>query len=391
MRSRCVVLAVLVVIAALVGPHAPAQEVGDVPGAAARERSVRAQSVSSMPVAGASARRGVAPPRPVHVVRLLPRGARPDAAVSPAAARRMVAGASAYWSEQTRGSVSFRVASVSSWRRTTATCHDIDGLWEDALSRVPAAAGRAHHLVVVLPATHAQDPCLYGFGSMGVADSGGSTYVSALQASLLAHELGHNLGLGHAGSLVCARTQDGRRTSTGWAAGCTHRAYDDLFDVMGYSGEGFGEGNLGAVHIDQLGADPAGVRVLTSTGRVVLAPLSARSGTRVLKIAVRGEPLYYAEYRTATGRDAAPAAGAWRPSVGVRILRVDPDDGGSLELDASPGSGRTYDRALRPGRTFVTASGRVRITVRSAAAARAVLDVVVSPATRARTVGGPRT
>ncbi|WP_168583357.1 zinc-dependent metalloprotease family protein [Gephyromycinifex aptenodytis] len=345
------------------------------------------------PATQASARRRTTPPRPVYVVRLLPPGSKPDANVSSAAVGRMVAGANSYWSQQSRGQVSFRLAKVSAWTRTSHRCDDIEGLWGDAYAREPAATKRAAHLVVIVPGRAASSSrCLYGFGSNGFADSGGSTYVSEARASLLAHELGHNLGLGHSGSLLCPRAQDGRYVNGSWRSGCRRNEYDDLFDVMGYSGRGFGQGSLNAVNLDRLGADPAAIRSLSTSARVPLAPLSASAGVRGVKMLAGDGVEYYAEYRTATGRDAAPSTGAWRPRMGVRILRVDPETGDSLELDATPAKGSRFDRALLPGRTFVSASGRLRVRVVSANASGAVLDVrIARPSVKAPRVRGSRT
>ncbi|GAB49227.1 hypothetical protein [Mobilicoccus pelagius] len=158
--------------------------------------------------------------------------------------------------------------------------------------------------------------------------------------------------------------------------------YDDLFEVMGYSGEGFGGGQLGAAGLVRVGAEPGAIRTVSATGasratavRVRLVPMSARgTGVRVLRVLVPDEPAYLVEYRTPAGRDARIVAGSWRPSPGVRVLR-ETADGASVELDATPG-GRRYDRSLPPGVTFVSHSGAVRITVaaQDAGGADLVLD-----------------
>lgn len=324
-------------------------------------------------------------PRDVRVVRLAPAGHAPDPTMTPAAVRAAVEGASAYWSEQTRGAISFRLASISDWTDSPHGCEDVAALWTDALKAVPEAGRTRTHLVVVAPRSAGEDGsgCDYGFGSVGAGESGGSTYVTALHPQLLAHELGHNLGLGHAAALECDGAQDGRFAGRTWQEECLVRDYDDLYDVMGYSGEGFGDGSLGAVGIDRLGADPAAIRTVdATTSGLRLQPLArVGSGVRVAKITAPGEPVYYVEYRAATGRDRAIATGEWRVSTGVRILRENPE-GGSLVLDTSPGGWR-YDRDLSAGQTFVSASGGVRVRVGRVDDDGATIDVdLAGPAAR---------
>lgn len=329
------------------------------------------------------------PPRDVHVVRMVPAGFRPDPQMDTDRVRAAVDGASAYWAEQTRGAVSFRAMSISDWVTTELGCEDVPALWARALELVPDAAERGTHLVVVAPRAAGEEGsgCDFGFGSIGVRDAGGSTYVTDLRPELLAHELGHNLGLGHAAALECEGAQDGRWDGRDWAAGCAARDYDDLYDVMGYSGEGFGGGHLNAVGIHHLGADPEGVRtVRASTSGIRLLPISRiGQGQRVLRIEVPGEPVYYAEYRTAQGRDKAIATGEWRPSTGLRVLREDPKNG-SVELDTSPGGWR-YDRALRVGGRFTSASGVLRLTVTRADDEGVTVDVTIGEPAPAPTTG----
>ena len=70
----------------------------------------------------------------------------------------------------------------------------------------------------------------------------------------MAHELGHNFGLGHSSAVQC----DGA-IETG---ACRTRAYYDLYDVMGIS---WGQvGSLSAPQAARLGLLPASERVETT-------------------------------------------------------------------------------------------------------------------------------
>lgn len=338
-----------------------------------------------------SAAAGITSPgeRSVYIALVAPKGLRPDPELTPDRAAAAMRKASDYWSSQTRGRVSFTIASINGWTTSRRQCSDVFGLWDEVQARIPASAGAHRHLVLVLPRSAVRDPsCYYGYATVGTAGSGGSVSVADLNQSVLAHELGHNLGLHHANSLLCPTRQDAvysRRD--GWPAGCLAREYDDLFDVMGFSGPGFGEGNLNGPHVDVMGMQPGAVRRIgEGTTQAFIAPVGhIDTERRILRIDDPGG-VYYVEYRAPNGRDSAALNSPSRPSSGVRILRADPQyryATGSYELDATPEVRPSYRRSLSPGRTFTSASGRVTVTVRSQSSEGAVVVVTVAKAFRA--------
>lgn len=322
--------------------------------------------------------------RSVYVALVAPAGTSPDPELTPAKAVETVRRASDYWASQTRGRVTFKVVATKGWWRSSYGCTNVFALWDEAQARIPDSEGSHRHLLMVVPREVLQDPgCHYGFASVGAPYSGGSVYVSDLNQSLVAHELGHNLGLHHANSLICPTVQDSVFTArVGWAKDCQDRPYDDLFDVMGYSGQGFGEGNLNGPHLDVMGLNPGAVRLVgPGTTTAVMAPLSTATNGRVLRIPDPAGPVYYLEYRTATGRDVYPLRSPDRPSAGVRVIRADPHyryATGSYELDASPSRAHDYQRNLAVGATFRSASGLVRVTVTGQSASGAVVVVRVA-------------
>ncbi|MEA2546208.1 MAG: hypothetical protein QOI09_1481, partial [Chloroflexota bacterium] len=88
------------------------------------------------------------------------------------------------------------------------------------------------------------------------------------QVDVVAHELGHNMGLHHASSLSC--TDNG--TAVAMGPTCTTDEYGDPFDVMGSSSH-----RNNAWHLRQIGFMPAAdVQVANGDGTYTLSATSAR-------------------------------------------------------------------------------------------------------------------
>jgi hypothetical protein len=298
-----------------------------------------------------------------------------------ASARATVARVSRYWSDQTGARVSFVTSQVLAYR-SAYTCADFYGLWAEGLGRMPQASGPGRHLVVVVPGSAQARGCPYGLGTVGaVGAEDNLVLVAGLNQSLLAHELGHNLGLYHSNSLRCAGTQD-RPMLYRRFPGCQARGYDDLFDVMGFSGATYGEGNLNAVHLDGMRLLPGAVRRIPAGSGVTTAritPLSTTTSSRTLKITDASGARYFVEYRTGSGRDAVAGVNPYRPAWGVRVLREDPKapaSGGSYELDATPtAQTRDYNRSIPVGGVFTAASRRLTLKVTAADRTGATLTI----------------
>jgi hypothetical protein len=329
----------------------------------------------------------------VYVATVLPAGIAADTSITDASVRAMVAQVSGYWSSQTGAKVSFNTAQVLPAYRSAYACSSsytsTYNMWKEALAKMPAAYGPGRHLVLVAP-RGASSSCPYGLGSIGAVEAtGNQVFVSGLNQSLLAHELGHNLGLYHSNSLRCTGVQDMPMVNRAFP-GCQTNSYDDLLDVMGYSGTSYGEGNLNAVHLSGMNLLPAAVRKVVASSGVTtarIAPLSTIADGRTLKITDPSGASYFVEYRTNTGRDTVAARNPWRPSLGVRVMRDDPQvpaSAGSYELDATPASLSSYDynRSIPVGATFRSASKGLSIRVASQDATGATLTItnLVAPA-----------
>ena len=353
--------------------------------------NVLSASTISAPAPAAAA---ISPVHQVYVALVRPTGVPADASLSDASARAMVSRVSQYWASQTGGKVSFATAAVQSYA-SAKPCSDTYGMWSEAQARMPAASEAGRHLVVVAPTGADDYGCAYGLGTVGAVESSGNkVFVSGLNQSLLAHELGHNLGLRHSNGLRCGTAQDRPRSGTTFP-GCTPEPYDDLFDVMGYSGTNFGEGNLNAVHLDGMNLLPGAIRRIPANSPVTtvrIPPLSAALSTstvgRTLKVTDPNGANYFVEYRTNSGRDTVASRNYFSPSWGVRVMRDDPaapPSAGSYELDASPTSlaSADYNRAIPLNGTFTAASRSFTIRVTAVDTAGATVTVSYAPLTPA--------
>lgn len=326
--------------------------------------------------------------RSVYVAIVSPAGyALEDNANTVASVQANLAAASSYWSSQTGGAVHFEFGGTVGKYVSEHPCGETKEMWNEAIERFADqgvdVVGPGRYLMLVAPAGASEtDDCDYGYGTLGALDAAwNATFVSDSNQSLYAHELGHNLGLAHASALRCTGVQDGVWDGTGYGAACARWRYEDLLDVMGYSGETYGEGNLNAPHLDDLGIDRTAIRAVAGPATVTIPPLSETSAAgRGLRLTDTNGETYYVEYRTATGRDAVATVNAWRPSMGVLLYREDPSGyrrHGSYHLDATPQASDSfdYDRALRPGATFTTGTGTLTVTTISQDADGAVVAI----------------
>ncbi|WP_097194536.1 reprolysin-like metallopeptidase [Blastococcus aggregatus] len=321
----------------------------------------------------------------VTVVLVAPAGTQPDAGVTAQDVAGLVDDAvSAFWSEQTGGAVRFGVAAAHDWISTAAGCADPTALWDEAAAAVGFEAGPGKHLMLHLSSRTADQPgCSYALAEVGSGpSSGGRLYVRDRLASVIAHELGHNLGLSHSSALQCDGAVE--------AGDCRTAGYRDLYDVMGVSWRELG--SLSAPQAALLGALPAGsthdVGVLDGPLDVVLAPMAGRTGTRALRLVDAEGTAYWVEYRTATGRDAwlgRPEDNRYRLETGVLLRRAAEFPDTAVLLDGTPTAAAGWDAdlqaALPVGVPVELSGGDFTVTVRSLDDGGAAISVLpVAPA-----------
>ncbi len=303
---------------------------------------------------------------PVTVVMLQPAGSSRDGTTLAQVMEAVNGPVADFWREQTDGAVRFGTVAGFDWpaEPSTLNCGDPFGLWEEAATRAGWTPGPDKHLLVYVP--YGSSGCSYGLGTIGTGSigSGGRAYVRATATSLIAHEFGHNLGLGHASHLQCAGAVHN--------ASCYIRSYHDLYDVMGISWEEVG--SLSAPHAELLGVLPATTAptlgASTGTRDLLLTPMGARSGTRAVRLTDSDGDVYWLEYRAASGRDGflGTAANWPRLQTGVLVRLVGGQDGenSSFLLDGTPSEHAWWPSDLAvalPGNTAVT-FGSAPFTVR---------------------------
>ncbi|MGY2066875.1 reprolysin-like metallopeptidase [Blastococcus sp. SYSU DS0619] len=259
-----------------------------------------------------------------------------------------------FWQEQSDGAVTVAVTAGHDWITTTADCSAPLQLWQEAATAVGWTGGAGKHLLLYVP--NGTPGCSYGLGTIGSGvGTGGRAYAQAITTSVLAHELGHNFGLGHSSAVQCDASPE--------SAPCRTVAYQDMYDVMGVSWHQVG--SLNAPNAALLGLLPSSAQQPVSStgtgGTYTLTPMGSRSGLRVLALTA-GTARYWVEYRTATGRDtwlSDPAAN-YGLQAGVLVRRDGPGSTSdtSLLLDGTPAAQADWDRDEQ---TVLPAGGRISL------------------------------
>jgi hypothetical protein len=203
--------------------------------------------------------------------------------------------------------------------------------------------------------------------------------VAAFSTPTIAHEIGHNFGLLHAGSLRCGGSVIG--------GSCSVSEYGDPFDAMG---------NQRAMHYSAMQKAKLAWIPATSvkshaggSATYTLTPVEVAGGaTYAIKIpTASADRTYWVEFRQPIGFDAPlsafPSNGAEvRVSAPFETLCAGCDDwsNDTQLLDMTPGTSAFTDATLAAGQVFSDPANEIDVTVVSASASALTVQVAVGGA-----------
>jgi hypothetical protein len=314
----------------------------------------------------------------VTVVRVTPDGVAQDGVTAQKLVDVVDGPVADFWSEESDGAITVGVTATRDWVSPVAGCTDPTAMWNEVATTVGFVPGPGKHLMLYVSSLATN--CSYALAEVGSSPAtGGRLYVRDTVSSVIAHELGHNFGLGHSSARQCDAAVE--------SDSCRTAPYRDYYDVMGVSWAQLG--SLNAAQAARLGVLPAAAQqaltVAGSAATVTLSPLSGREGTRALRLTGAEGVDYWLEYRTATDRDAwlGTSANRYKLQTGVLLHRADGLPDTSVLLDGTPAAAAAWDgdfqSALPVGAPIPISGGEFVVVVQSVSAAGAVVTVTPTP------------
>jgi hypothetical protein len=279
----------------------------------------------------------------------------------------------AFFSEESHGQVSL-TGDVFGWYTIAAanTGCDINAMLSQGTAAAAADGVNVNayqHVVLVFPPTGQCE-----WSGLGTVPGPYSWINGTLDPQVIAHELGHNMGVHHAAAYAC---YSGAQPVT-ISGDCDVWEYGDPFSVMG----AYDLRHNHAYHLRQLGFLPASkVQTVTESGTYSLGSAADPAASPVaLRIPRVGGEYYYLDLRTAWGvfDDFSPTDPIMN-GVSIRIAPDPTDIRQTYLLDTTPGTSASpngfADGALTLGETFD--EGDVSITTVAVEDGEATIAVVM--------------
>jgi hypothetical protein len=233
--------------------------------------------------------------------------------LSKTAASAAVQKVSDYWYAETGGAISFSLGGYEHSSMSARAC-DTELVADNRAAKAFGGLfanqrwlGSNRHLLTLSQETTACGT--EGFGTVG--GRGGEIFSAngldtAFGIPVLLHEIGHNIGFGHANTTVCTTGQsDGASRDFSYSGSvCPTQPYNDVLDIMGAT-VAQSTPHLSAIERIQFGYFEGSYVSPATKQTVTLAPLDRSSGVRAARIIdpLSGS-LYVVEYRTSAGADA---------------------------------------------------------------------------------------
>jgi hypothetical protein len=336
---------------------------------------------SATQVATTSAQAVLSPVRRIAVVMLHTKGSTTEP-VTVAQAQANFFGATnsvAHWFTETSGgavSVTGQVYGYYDSAYAPSGCTNLSSVLSSFLNEAAAraaadgyVASNYDHLVVYTPAFTGSG-C--GFSGVAWVGANGVLLNGTISRGVATHELGHNLGLWHAGTLDCGAQVVGGT--------CTRYDYGDPFDVMGQASA---NRQFNAPHKATVGWIPA-PQVMTATSGTQTVTLTSSAqpvdgATLLVKVRAPNGTTYGVEKRSSSGTYDTGMFGVW-----VRLLGFAGTDDTQL-LDMTPATTSFSDGNLAAGMTFTDSANGVTITTLSEGATSASVRVVIGGGTTTTT------